>query len=137
MPWVWPATGQAARNRVARGVWPRCMAVPAVRPAPRRQDLRRSTPGGEAVGPVRDAATRAGGPVGPPCLLQPRGAGHVVREDPLELRERPRKREIPAFQYVHPHRLPQHTDPTLHVVAVGDKRIGTVHSLRWWWQLWR
>ena len=59
-------------------------------------------PGGESVRLCHRLAAGTDEPVSPPRLLQIGGARRVIREKSLELGKRPRKREIFAFQHVHP-----------------------------------
>ena len=65
-------------------------------------------------------------PVAPASLLQVGGAGRVVGKKSLELWERLWEPKIATLVNVHEH------GRTLPLVAVGDNRIGKVHSAHYW-----
>ena len=60
------------------------------------------------------------------------GTGRAIREKSLELRKRPRKRKVFTLRDIHPRfvPLPGHSTPRIHIVGVGDNRIGTVGACR-------
>ncbi len=65
-------------------------------------------------------------PIPPPHLLQICGARSIIREQPLEFGQRPRKRQVTPLQNVHARHHPP-SCPSLHilqVVGMGDNRIG-------------
>ena len=67
-------------------------------------------------------------PVIPSSLFQVGGAGRIVRKKPLEPRKRFRERKIISIENVHS-QPPIRFTPTLDVVGVGVKRIGTENSM--------
>jgi len=70
-------------------------------------------------------------PTPPPHLLQICGARSIIREQPLELGQRPRKRQVTPLQNVHARHHPP-SCPSLHilqVVGMGDNRIGKERTI--------
>ena len=82
----------------------------------------------EAERIANNAAMGTSEPVIPSSLFQVGGAGRIVRKKPLEPRKRFRERKIISIENVHS-QPPIRFTPTLDVVGVGVKRIGTFCSV--------
>ncbi len=88
------------------------------------QDAR---PRGDAERFTHDAAVRAGEPVTPASFFQVGGAGRIVGEKSLKLRERSREWQVGSVENVHGSLSASRTQSIL--VGVCVKRIGTIECI--------